>query len=65
MKIPFIDNPFSNRNSSDARSIFSAHSIVQHLARQGADSELESRIASYELAFQMQMGGAGRPRHLR
>lgn len=55
MKVPFIDNPLNDpgrqRQELDLLSAFNR----DHLSRRGGDSELESRIASYELAFKMQM----------
>ena len=59
MEIPFIKNPLSSagdqRKELDLLAAFNA----DHLAARGADSELESRIASYELAFRMQQEAPG------
>lgn len=71
MKIPFIENPGGDperqRREIDLLNAFNR----DHLARLGADDELESRIASYELAFRMQMEVPGvqdlsaEPAHIR
>ncbi len=54
MNIPFIRSPLGDearqRKELEALSAFNA----DHLAARGPDTELESRIASYELAFRMQ-----------
>ena len=55
MKVPFIDSPMKDR-AQQRRELDLLESFNRdHLAQHGADSELESRIASYELAFRMQM----------
>ncbi|MFT5109345.1 MAG: hypothetical protein ACI8XO_004792 [Verrucomicrobiales bacterium] len=55
MKIPFIDNPLKDR-ARQRKELDLLKSFNQgHLAKHGSNSELESRIASYELAFRMQM----------
>ena len=63
MKIPFIENPLGNPERQRREIELLGAFNRDHLARHGADSELESRIASYELAFRMQMEGPRRPRH--
>ena len=55
MKVPFIDNPLQNREKQRKELDLLASFNRDHLAQRGVDSELESRIASYELAFKMQM----------
>jgi hypothetical protein len=59
MEIPFIKNPLSvsadQRKELDLLAAFNA----DHLAARGVDPELESRIASYELAFRMQQEAPG------
>ena len=55
MKVPFIDNPLQNRGKQRKELDLLASFNRDHLAQRGVDSELESRIASYELAFKMQM----------
>ena len=51
MKVPFIDNPLQNREKQRKELDLLASFNRDHLAQRGVDSELESRIASYELAF--------------
>ena len=55
MKVPFIDNPLKDRSKQRKELDLLASFNKDHLAQRGVDSELESRIASYELAFKMQM----------
>ena len=60
MRIPFIENPLGDRTRQrkelDLLNTFNR----DHLARHGgSDPDLESRIASYELAFRMQMEAPG------
>lgn len=55
MKVPFIDNPLQDRGKQRKELDLLASFNRDHLAQRGVDSELESRIASYELAFKMQM----------
>jgi hypothetical protein len=55
MKVPFIDNPLHDQTKQRKELDLLASFNREHLAQRGADSELESRIASYELAFKMQM----------
>ncbi len=54
MNVPFIHSPLAapahQRQELDLLAAFNA----DHLAARGPDPELESRIASYELAFRMQ-----------
>ena len=55
MKVPFIDNPLQDPGKQRKELDLLASFNRDHLAQRGVDSELESRIASYELAFKMQM----------
>ncbi|MCH2061212.1 MAG: DUF1501 domain-containing protein [Verrucomicrobiales bacterium] len=55
MKIPFIESPISKRKRQLQEIDLIKAFNRDHLATHGTDSELESRIASYELAFRMQM----------
>jgi hypothetical protein len=53
--VPFTKMPASYTPSSRRRQLeFIEWMNQSHLARQGVDSELEARIASYELGFRMQ-----------
>ena len=55
MKVAHIHNPLQDR-SKQRKELDLLHAFNQeHLARVGANTELESRIAAYELAFKMQM----------
>ena len=55
MKVPFIDNPLHDQSKQRKELDLLASFNKEHLTQRGANSELESRIASYELAFKMQM----------
>ncbi|MFP6873132.1 MAG: DUF1501 domain-containing protein [Verrucomicrobiales bacterium] len=55
MKIPFIDSPITRREKQRQEIDLIKAFNRDHLATHGTDNELESRIASYELAFRMQM----------
>ncbi|MDH3585321.1 MAG: DUF1501 domain-containing protein, partial [Phycisphaerae bacterium] len=59
MKIPFIQSPLADRNLQRRELDLLAAVNRDHLARSAGDSELEARIASYELAFRMQMEAPG------
>ncbi|MGI9243669.1 MAG: DUF1501 domain-containing protein [Verrucomicrobiales bacterium] len=56
MKIPFIESPLGDsskqRKELDLLNAFNRDHLAHH---GGSDADLESRIASYELAFRMQM----------
>lgn len=55
MTVPFIESPLKNRDLQRKELEF-LHAINRdHLAQHGGDGELEARIASYELAFRMQL----------
>mgnify|MGYP001158304483 FL=1 len=59
MKIPFINNPLGDR-SKQRKEIDLLNALNQeHLTKHKYNSELESRIESYELAFRMQMTAPG------
>ena len=55
MKIPFIENPLARREKQRQEIDLIKAFNRDHLATHGTDPELETRIASYELAFRMQM----------
>lgn len=55
MKIPFINNPLTQREKQRREIDLVKAFNRDHLTARGGDVELESRIASYELAFRMQM----------
>ena len=70
MKIPFINNPLKNR-SRQRKEIDLLNSLNrEHLAKHKFNTDLESRIESYELAFRMQMTApeiqdvSGEPAHI-
>ncbi len=59
MKVPFIENPLKNPDLQ-RKELDLLNSINrEHLERSAGDDELEARIASYELAFRMQMEAPG------
>ena len=53
-KIPFIDNSQVSRSSQRLELDLLAQMNREHLEQSGPDDALESRIASFELAFRMQ-----------
>jgi hypothetical protein len=55
MKVPFIENPIGKASLQRRELDLVAAMNRDHLNHIGRDSELEARIASYELAFRMQM----------
>ncbi len=59
MKIPFLANPLGDPGRQRRELDLLADFNRDHLASRGPDPELEARIASYELAFRMQMGVPG------
>ena len=54
-KVPFIDNPLKDRVKQRKELDLLASFNRDHLEQRAYDHDLESRIASYELAFKMQM----------
>lgn len=54
-KVPFIDNPLKDRAKQRQELDLLASFNRDHLKDRAYDQDLESRIASYELAFKMQM----------
>lgn len=71
MKIPFIDNPLRDRAKQRREIDFLNSFNREYASLRGYDSELESRIASFELAFKMQMEVpgvqdlSGEPEHIK
>ena len=59
MTVPFIASPLKNRNLQRRELDLLKAMNGDHLARSAGDAELEARIASYELAFRMQMETPG------
>ena len=55
MNVPFIENPLGDRVLQRRELDLLNEINREHFARSGGDPELEARIASYELAFRMQM----------
>jgi uncharacterized protein (DUF1501 family) len=55
MTVPFIESPINDRNLQRQELDLLNAINGDHLVRSAGDSELEARIASYELAFRMQM----------
>ena len=53
-KIPFIENEHISRDQQRLELNFLADMNVDHLKSRGKDDALETRIASFELAFRMQ-----------
>jgi len=53
-KIPFIENEHISRDQQRLELDFLADMNVDHLKSRGKDDALETRIASFELAFRMQ-----------
>ncbi len=54
LHVPFIHSPLANPSDQRRELDLLAAFNQDHLAQRGPDPELESRIASYELAFRMQ-----------
>jgi len=71
MKVPFIDNPLRDRAKQRREIDFLNSFNREYASLRGYDSELESRIASFELAFKMQMEVpgvqdlSGEPEHIK
>ncbi|HJM65727.1 MAG: DUF1501 domain-containing protein [Roseibacillus sp.] len=59
MTVPFIESPLKDRNLQRRELDLLRAMNRDHLATSAGDSELEARIASYELAFRMQMEAPG------
>lgn len=59
MTVPFIESPLKDRNLQRRELDLLRSMNRDHLADSAGDSELEARIASYELAFRMQMEAPG------
>jgi hypothetical protein len=55
MTVPFIESPIKDRDLQRQELDLLNAINGDHLVRSAGDSELEARIASYELAFRMQM----------
>ncbi len=55
LAIPFIEGPNKNREAQRAELGLLAQMNGRHLLEAGPDAALEARLASYELAFRMQM----------
>ena len=59
MTVPFINSPLKSRDLQRRELDLLKGMNEGHLAQSAGDSELEARIASYELAFRMQMEAPG------
>lgn len=59
MRVPFIESPLANRDLQREELDLLRATNEDHLGLSAGGSELEARIASYELAFRMQMEAPG------
>lgn len=59
MTVPFIESPLKDRDLQRRELDLLKAMNRDHFAQSAGDSELEARIASYELAFRMQMEAPG------
>ncbi len=59
MTVPFIESPLKNRELQRRELALLEAINRDHFSRGAGDAELEARIASYELAFRMQMEAPG------